>query len=116
MARHRRKRDLSEYRAMWLFVMFDLPVDTPAAKKDYVRFRKLLQANGFMMVQYSIYVRYFGSEESSHSHRKRIRAGLPSGGQVRLLMVTDHQFGKMEVFHGKKRGDPEKQPEQLLLF
>jgi len=110
------KRDLSEYRAMWLFAMFDLPVDTAEARKEYTHFRKALLRQGFMMLQFSIYARFFAGEEASESHRKRIRAILPHGGQVRLMSVTDKQFGKMEVFYGKKQETAEKPPEQLLLF
>ena len=96
--------------------MFDLPVDTKAARKEYTRFRKALLRQGFMMLQFSVYARYFGSEEASEAHRKRMRAMLPTKGQVRLMSVTDRQFGKMEIFYGKKREETEKPPEQLLLF
>jgi len=111
-----KERDLSEYRGMWLFAMFDLPVDTAAARKEYTRFRKALLREGFMMLQFSIYARYFACEEASESHRKRVRAIIPPAGQVRLMSVTDRQFGKMEVFQGKKKETAEKPPEQLLLF
>lgn len=109
-------RDLSEFRAVWLFAMFDLPVDTPDAKRQYTRFRKALLREGFMMLQYSVYARYFGSEEASLPHRARIQGSLPPDGQVRLVLITDHQFGKMEVFLGKRRMQAEKAPRQLMLF
>lgn len=41
---------------------------------------------------------------------------LPPNGQVRLLAVTDHQFGRMRVFFGKTESRAEKPPDQLLLF
>lgn len=107
---------LSEYQGMWLFALFDLPVDTKAARKRYTRFRKILIKEGFTMLQFSVYARYCGSEESSDAHRKRISVALPPQGQVRLLAVTDRQFGKMVIFNGKKRGPTEKPPEQFLLF
>lgn len=101
---------------MWLFALFDLPVDTRAARKEYARFRRLLLDEGFAMLQFSVYARYFGSEEASVAERNRIRAYLPGDGQVRLLSVTDRQFGKMEVYFGKKRQEPEESPRQLVLF
>ena len=101
---------------MWLFAMFDLPVDTTEGRKNYTKFRKTLIANGFFMLQFSIYARYFPSEEASVSYRKRIRAMIPSKGQVRLLLVTDRQFGKMEVFQGKTKKKVENAPEQLMFF
>jgi CRISPR-associated protein Cas2 len=101
---------------MWLMTMFDLPVDTAAARKAYARFRKSLLNDGFMMLQFSVYARYCASEEASEVHRNRIAGALPPSGEVRLATITDRQFGKMQVFHGKKRAEPENAPEQLELF
>jgi len=106
----------SAYRSLWLIAMFDLPVETPDNKRNYMRFRKGLLKDGFMMLQYSIYARYLPSEEAADAHRSTIRAIIPPQGQVRLMTVTDHQFGKMEVFHGRKPRDPEDIPDQILLF
>lgn len=101
---------------MWLFAMFDLPVKTADDKRRYVRFRKLLLCAGFSKLQYSVYARYFPSEEASEAHRSALREGMPPHGQVRLMSVTDRQFGKMEIFFGKLPREPEKGPQQLLLF
>jgi len=101
---------------MWLVAMFDLPVDTKDARREYTRFRKTLLREGFLMLQYSIYARYFESQENSDAHRERVRAALPPDGQVRVLAITDHQFGNMDVFHGKMRQEAEEPPAQLLLF
>jgi len=101
---------------MWLFVMFDLPVEDTKARREYTRFRSRLLAQGFSMLQYSIYARYFPSEEASMAHRRRVRAALPREGQVRLLSVTDRQFGKMEIFLARSRSATEKPPEQLVLL
>ncbi|MBN1589084.1 MAG: CRISPR-associated endonuclease Cas2 [Pirellulales bacterium] len=101
---------------MWLFAMFDLPTDTKKARKHYTQFRKLLLEEGFSMLQYSVYARYCASEDHGTAHRRRIRASLPPDGQVRLVAITDRQFGKMDVFYGKKRTPCEEAPEQLMLF
>lgn len=111
-----RRLPLSEYEGMWLFAMFDLPVVTATDRRNYARFRKKLLEEGFMMLQFSVYARYFPSEEASKGHRRRIRAALPPGGHVRLLHVTDHQFGKMEVYISQKREKPEEPPAQLTLL
>lgn len=101
---------------MWLFAMFDLPVDTKKARRDYTRFRKALLADGFSMLQYSVYARYCPGEEASRVHYRRARIALPPDGQVRLLFVTDRQFGKMEVYYGKNRKPAEAPPPQMMLF
>ena len=43
----------SEYRVMWVLVLFDLPTETKKEKKAYVDFRKNLQRDGFTMFQFS---------------------------------------------------------------
>lgn len=101
---------------MWIFALFDLPVDSPDARREYTRFRTALLKQGFTMMQYSVYARYCGSEESAAIFRKRVKAALPPQGQVRVLAVTDRQFGKMEIFQGKKTKKAEKPPSQLTLF
>ncbi|NIM05038.1 MAG: CRISPR-associated endonuclease Cas2 [Armatimonadetes bacterium] len=101
---------------MWLFAMFDLPVDSPEARRRYTRFRKALLAQGFSMLQFSVYARYCQTEEISHSFRRRVRETIPPEGEVRLISITDRQFGKMEVFLGKIRRPPEEAPDQLMLF
>jgi CRISPR-associated protein Cas2 len=101
---------------MWLFAMFDLPVTTPKARKRYAQFRKLLVEEGFSMLQFSVYARYCASEEMAVAFRHRIRSGLPPEGYVRVLAVTDHQFGKMENYIGENGRPVEQPPSQLALF
>jgi len=108
--------ELSGYKGMWLFAMFDLPTETNEDKRNYTRFRKTLLQLGFDMLQYSVYARYCADEDSSKVHRKRVRQALPPKGHVRVLGVTDHQFGKMEVYMGKKREQTETPPDQMLLL
>jgi len=106
----------SEYRSMWVFAMFDLPVTTKDARRRYSRFRKALLNRGFTMLQFSVYARHCASEEFATGVRSDVRSVLPPDGQVRVLSVTDRQFGKMEVYFGKKRRPPEDPPAQLMLF
>lgn len=101
---------------MWLFAMFDLPVTTKEARRAYTNFRKALIREGFSMLQYSVYARYCASEDKSFVYRRRLQPLFPPAGQVRLMAVTDRQFGKMEVFGGKKREKTEEKPDQLLFF
>lgn len=96
--------------------MFDLPVKTKRARKEYTRFRKSLLAEGFSALQFSVYARHCLSEEDSDAYSRRIRAILPPEGEVRLLGITDRQFGQMLVFRGAKRAPGEEPPQQMLLF
>lgn len=107
---------VSEYRAVWLFAMFDLPVDDKDARRQYTQFRKALLKHGFSMLQYSVYARYFASEESSGAYRKCVQAVVPPDGQVRLMTVTDRQFGKMDVFLGENALQPRNRRSSLSFF
>lgn len=96
--------------------MFDLPVDTRQARRAYAQFRKALLKDGFTRMQYSVYIRHCASEENLDVHEARVQAALPDDGEVRLLGITDKQFGRMRIFWGKLRKPPEKAPAQLELF
>ncbi len=104
------------YRAMWVLVMFDLPVDSKEARRAYTRFRHGLIENGFVMLQYSVYARPCASEENAIVHFRRVKATLPPAGQVRMLTITDKQYGRMKIYESKKRVPTEKPPEQLAFF
>ncbi|GJQ26108.1 MAG: CRISPR-associated endoribonuclease Cas2 [Phycisphaerae bacterium] len=107
---------LSGYRCMWVIAMFDLPVDTKAARKAYAQFRKALLKDGFAKMQFSVYIRNCASEENANVHIQRVQGFLPDDGEVRILTITDKQFERMRVFWGKRRKPPEPAPQQLELF
>lgn len=101
---------------MWIVVMFDLPVDTPTAVRFYAQFRKYLLADGFSMIQFSVYVRHCASMENADVHMNRVQRMVPPDGEVRVLSLTDKQFERMRIFRGKRRVPAEEPPPQLLLF
>ena len=107
---------LSAYKAMWLIVLFDLPTDTKNARRAYTDFRNNLLDNGFTMMQYSVYSRYCNSEEKAAVHLRRMSQNIPADGEVRIMKITDRQFGKMQVYRGKMRKSAERAPTQVEMF
>ncbi len=101
---------------MWVIAMFDLPTDTPKARKAYARFRKNLLEDGFTMMQYSIYSRHCASIENAEVHEKRMGDLVPAEGEVRFLTITDKQFSRTKVYAGKKRQKMPSPPSQLEFF
>ena len=99
-----------------MIAMFDLPVDTKAARRAYARFRKELLEDGFTMMQFSIYIRHCASIDNAELHATRMGAKVPEKGEVRFLTVTDNQFGRIRVYVGKKRQKVPAAPAQLQLF
>lgn len=106
----------SEYRIMWVLVLFDLPTETKKDRKAHALFRKNLQKDGFTMFQFSIYVRHCASMENAAVHIKRVKSFLPEFGQVGIICITDKQFSHIELFYGKKNQEPNTPGQQLELF
>lgn len=107
----------SEYRIMWIFVLFDLPTDTKKERKLAAQFRKDIMGDGFTMFQFSIYVRHCASMENAEVHMKRVRAIVPETGKICMFTLTDKQFANIETFFGKKCREPVKPSYvQLELF
>ncbi len=106
----------SEYRIMWVLVLFDLPTETKKDRKAASEFRKRLLKDGFTMFQFSIYVRHCASQENADEHIKRVKSFLPEYGQVGIFCITDKQFGNIEIFYGKKPQSVNTPGQQLELF
>ena len=111
-----RRLELSPYRIMWLFVMFDLPVVTKLERKEASAFRKNLLKSGFEMAQYSVYRKYCASAEKADSIGAQVARILPQGGKVDVLIITDKQFSNMKRYSAKKLEKSEELPVQLHLF
>ena len=108
---------LNAYHIMWLFVFFDLPVVTKKERKIAALFRKNLMKDGFVMLQYSVYIRHCASYESQTVHIKRVKAIAPETGVVSILSVTDKQYGDIVNFWGKeKKKKTPTEPMQLEFF
>lgn len=102
--------------SLWTIVLFDLPTDTKQARREYTCFRKHLLQDGFTMMQYSVYMRHCPSDENARVHVARVKSALPPDGEVRIVKITDKQFGKIEVFYGQKRKKTEQPALQMQFF
>ena len=107
---------LNQYRIVWVFVYFDLPVETKKDRRNYALFRKSLKKDGFTMLQYSIYIRHCPSYENAVVHKTRVKRSLPPAGEVIVFDITDKQFGMIEFFRGVVREASPDTPQQLELF
>ncbi|WP_297671186.1 MULTISPECIES: CRISPR-associated endonuclease Cas2 [Thomasclavelia] len=87
---------------MRLVLFFDLPMTTRKEKRIYAHFRKYLIKNGYMMMQYSVYCKIFPNREAAVKHVNILRKNVPNAGQIRLLMVTEKQYSKIEIIVGGK--------------
>lgn len=90
---------------MRLLVMFDLPTDTKEERRDYRLFRKKLISEGFLMIQYSVYVRVCVNRQSAQFIEKRVGSMLPDHGLIQSLIITEKQYNSMHFLLGEKKKD-----------
>lgn len=90
------------YKNVRLLVLFDMPVETAAQRREYTKFRKLIMDDGFTMLQYSVYSRYCNNDSDAEKHIIRVKVMKPKYGNVRLLKVTENQFENMILIIGEK--------------
>ncbi|RDU64878.1 CRISPR-associated endonuclease Cas2 [Helicobacter sp. MIT 14-3879] len=97
--------------------MFDMPTSTKEDRKACTQFRTKLIKEGFMMLQFSVYMRICKGVASANSHLDRLDLILPPKGHIRALILTEKQFDNMRLLLGK-RSENEKanKPRQLTLF
>ncbi|WP_342671704.1 CRISPR-associated endonuclease Cas2 [Staphylococcus schleiferi] len=90
------------YRFMRVMIMFDLPVETKKQRRIYSKFRKRLLENGFLMMQYSIYIKSVANKDAADFSVLQIKQFLPQDGHVRSLIITEKQYEKMQILLGKE--------------
>lgn len=96
--------------------MFDLPVVTEKERKIANKFRNFLLDDGYVMLQYSIYSRICKNNDDLNKHINRIKANVPTNGNVRLLQVTENQYSNMIMFCGEKKVEEDISIENMLVF
>jgi CRISPR-associated protein Cas2 len=105
---------LSGYRLMWIIALFDLPVVTKAERKKASKFRNYLLDLGFEMVQFSVYMKHCAGKEQAEVIQNRIKVEVPNYGNVKLLQITDKQFGA--ILHLGRHSKRSINTDQLVLF
>ncbi len=96
--------------------MFDLPVKTRRERQEATAFRNLLLDEGFMLVQYSVYVRYTPTVAISQQAITTIRRNLPQGGEVRIFRISDRQWSTAFRFSCRRQIPTDDTPLQLTIF
>ena len=107
---------LNGRKLMWMMVMFDLPTETRAQRRSATKFRNFLLDEGFEMVQFSVYVQFTGTWESSQKFVRAIKKNNPQYGDVIILFFTDKQFSNIIHIENHKDKALKEEPEQFELF
>ncbi|WP_245570112.1 CRISPR-associated endonuclease Cas2 [Halalkalibacillus halophilus] len=83
-------------------IMFDLPVETKAQVRTYTKFRKNLIRQGFLMMQYSIYIKSCINKEAAQGTVNQVKRFLPKDGHIRSMIITEKQFENMKILVGEE--------------
>ncbi len=100
----------------WVLVFFDLPVGTPEERRAASNFRKDLVKDGYVMLQFSVYARPCGSADRVETQVRRLKPKIPAKGEVRSLVISDAQWGRMIVMRSQEKAPAEPIPEQMIFF
>ena len=104
------------YRYMRVIVFFDLPSVTIVDKKEYLKFRKLLIKEGFIMMQESVYCKIALNNTVASLIKNKLRKLKPKEGLIQILTITEKQFASIEFLCGEAQKTVIDSEERLLIF
>ena len=97
------KKQITGYNSWWCLVFYDLPNDTSSAKTASAKFRRWLLESGGNKFWSCCWIKFCASREKLESFTAEIKKNLPPDGNVKVLGVTDKQFGQIQIMWGKMR-------------
>lgn len=85
---------------MRTIIFFDLPNIYARDKRNYLKFRKFLINEGFIMMQESVYSKFILNSVQSKLLIERIRKNAPPKGFIQTLTITEKQYSQIENIIG----------------
>ena len=101
---------------MRVIVFFDLPVETKADRRSYVKFRNFLLEDGFIMMQKSVYSKIVLNNYASKLVISRIREHKPPAGVIEVLSISEMQFQNIEYILGTSQNKVVDTQERLVVL
>lgn len=87
---------------MRMILFFDLPTITSSNKRDYRKFHAFLIKEGFIMLQYSVYIKLAINKSVTKQVVSRLEKNKPADGSIILMEITEKQFNDMTWLIGKR--------------
>lgn len=104
------------YSYMRILVFFDLPTKTKKDRRIYSLFRKALIKRGYFMIQFSIYAKILANRDASNLEKDYIKKIVPERGNIRIMIVTEKQYSKMEIIVGGKSNQEKLITEEVMII
>lgn len=103
-------------RVMRTMVFFDLPNIYAIDKRNYLKFRKYLLSEGFIMMQESVYSKLVLNSQQSNILVERLRKNAPKKGLIQVLTVTEKQYSQIENIIGESNTKIVNSEDRLIIL
>ena len=97
-------------------VFFDLANIYAKDKRNYLRFRKYLLGEGFIMMQESVYSKLVLNNNQSELLLSRLRKNAPKKGLIQVLTITEQQYSKIEYIIGESNSKIINNEDRLIVL
>ena len=87
---------------MRTIVFFDLPNIYAKDRRNYLKFRKFLLNEGFIMMQESVYSTIVLNSQQSELALQKLRKKSPGKSLIQVLTITEKQYSQIEYIIGDK--------------
>ena len=101
---------------MRVIVFFDLPMGSMSEKRIYIKFRRFLIKNGFLMIQESVYSKLALNGSAVKNVINNLYKNKPESCLVQVLTVTEKQYSKMEFISGDYKTDVLNDDRRLVII
>lgn len=101
---------------MRTIVFFDLPNVYLKDKKNYIKFRKYLISEGFIMLQESVYSKISLNLQQCNLLINRIKKNSPKKGIIQVLNITEKQYSQIEYIIGEENTKIINSEEKLIIL
>lgn len=78
------------------------PTNLRGTKMAYTKFRKFLVSDGYILIGQELYMRVSTNRKSAEKHIRRLSEYNPGTGTIRVLKLTEKQYGKIMYLTGEK--------------
>lgn len=103
-------------RIMRTMVFFDLPNIYAKDKRNYLKFRKYLINEGFIMMQESVYSKLVLNSQQSDLLIERLRKNAPKKGLIQVLTITEKQYSQIEFIVGENKSKIIDSEDRLIVL
>ena len=101
---------------MRTLVFFDLPNIYAKDKRNYLKFRKFLINEGFIMMQESVYSKLVLNSQQSEFLVERLKKNAPKKVLIQVLTITEKQYAQFEYIIGQGNSNIIDSEDRLIVL